>query len=124
MLVIPCFQVASEQLADSVEPSLQAGIGANQVLGVLSIEQGWYRIVKHLSATSADHDVDPPIMSCDLHVWASGLQQIASSVVEDHGIASADVLHQGIAKRWWARKQRRVTEFAAIFVNQFRTGAI
>jgi hypothetical protein len=117
VLVIPCFQVTSEQFADSIEPSSQAGIGADQVLGVLSIEQGWDWIVKHLSATSADHDVDPPIMSCYLHVWASGLQQTASSVVEDHGIASTDVLHQGIAKRWWAREQRRVTEFAAIFVN-------
>ncbi|MNQ99721.1 hypothetical protein D3C85_1154710 [compost metagenome] len=78
----------------------------------------------HLAAAGADHDIDPPVMGDHLHVRTRGHQKPAGGIVENHGVAASDILHQRIGKCRLAGKPPGSPDEGAVLVYQLCASAI
>lgn len=64
---------------------------------MLAVENGCFGIKDDLASSARDQQVQPPVMHNGLcHARLHG--QLFGGVVEKHGVAPSQTLHQGVAK--------------------------
>ena len=81
-------------------------------------------VTTHRAAAGADQDIGPPVVRHH-RVGVAGLgNKLARRFVKHHGIAAANVLHQGVGKAGRLFKQGRQADAHVLRINNARARAI
>ena len=70
------------------------------------------------SAAARHQHVKPPVVRDDIDVRPGFNEELAGGLIEHHGVAAGDALHQRIAKRRRFGKQGRQTRLDAGLIHQ------
>src|SRR5690554_7883250 len=96
MHIVPLPKATLHHFSDTGKAGTPAHIAAYRTGTMLAIAQAWLGVIKHLATHSGNHDICPPVMGYQHGVPRCFSQQLASSLIKYHGIATTDTLHQRI----------------------------
>src|SRR4051794_11946639 len=68
-----------------------------------------FQVVVDGAARATDQLIGPPVMRNDIDVRAGRAQQFSRRMIHDDRVATANALHERIAKGWRTKKGRRQT---------------
>src|SRR5258708_27947992 len=110
--VLPVAETALLQHMKAVHASGPARIGANDVMGVLPIAHRRVRIIVYAPAAGGSYLVEPPVVRRHVHVGAAEHNELARFLIEYHGVAAGDALHQRASEFRLSVEYRRKTDLS------------
>lgn len=96
----------------------------DQVGTVLAIPQRGKRIEHHIPAHTRNNQISPPIVSRHLHIGACCQKGSSRGLVEHHGVATGDALHQGVLESCRTSITGRLPHELVVGINQRGAAAV